>query len=56
METDGGKKSMIAIVLLVVIFINNAFKFVEEGGSNFQITNILFNMILIFSNFFSLVL
>ena len=47
METGKGKKSKIITIFFIVLFFYNAFKFIEEGGINLQITNILFNMILL---------
>ena len=46
METDDGRKPIL-IILLMILFTYNAFKFIEEGGSTINLTNILFNMIIL---------
>ena len=43
----GNRKAFIFITILIVLFICNAFKFIEAGGSTIQMTNTLFNMIFI---------
>ena len=47
METGEGKKSKIITIFFVVLFFYNTLNFIEEGGINLQITNILVNMILL---------
>ena len=44
---EKNSKSLFSIILIVILFIYNSFKFIEEGGSNFPISNILFAMILL---------
>ena len=41
------KKEIIFINILIVLFLCNAFKFIEAGGSTVQMANSLFNMIFI---------
>ena len=43
----GNSKAIIFITILIVLFLYNAFKFIESGGSNIQMTNTLFNMVFI---------
>ena len=43
----GNRKAIIFISILIVLFLCNAFKFIEAGGSTVQMTNSLFNMIFI---------
>ena len=46
MEKRINKRRRIIIGLLVILFLYNAFQYNHIGGSNFEITNYLFNMIL----------
>ena len=43
----GNRKAIIFISILIVLFLCNAFKFIEADGSTVQMTNSLFNMIFI---------
>ena len=43
----GNSKAIIFITILIVLFLYNAFKFIESRGSNIQMTNTLFNMVFI---------
>ena len=43
----GNRKAIIFITILIGLFFCNAFKYIEAGGSSVQMTNSLFNMIII---------